>query len=156
MPKFEDMLLRYPYKSKKYIVIVYSINHIDHVQTDLDSLVQRGNLMDTIIDNNANIGTFGCIRGFHQAVTQAFRECMVNPFPERTTHETYVVKPDGEEFQITHQDALRASRKLHFLTNDHGIRYWILKRYTFDKEHGKQLTHLYYVFRFCNPNYRKD
>lgn len=162
MPKFESWLLNQP-KSARFSTLIYSINVCDmkqrNFQSDLDSLVERGNLMDDMMHDNENISTnkVGLLIGCDHNVSRSFTRCTKRPLYRDRYNESWMVCPDGKEFEIKNKTALYASRRYHFHTSEHGIRYWIMKRYVLNKQCQKVLDHVYYVYRFYNPNYdRKD
>lgn len=156
MPKFEDWLLS-SITSKKYVLITYSVPFKD-IKTDTDSLIERGSLMDEIIDDNENIGKLGYICSTSYVVKNAIKTCGLIP-AMRNNQEIFVLTPSeysefGKEFQLQ-ITTFNYARKFYFRTKDHGICFWIVKRYAYDRNQNKVLDHLYYIYKFNNPNYKR-
>ena len=158
--RFEEYLFRTPASHKYAIVAIqcYSDISIKYVN-DFDSLVQRGSLIDKVIDDGTSFVALGIpFAGLTGKFSQTLISCITHQAPV-VDYQTMVIYPDKTERPITVKEQTRyIGPRAKFLSKEHGVPYWIIKRYVLNKKTGKmQFGRLFYIYQFRNPNYhRKD
>lgn len=158
--QFEEFLFRTPASHKYAMVAIqcYSDIQMKYVN-DLNSLVERGSLIDKVINDGSSFVALGIpIAGSTGRFSQTVMSCVTYHAPTGA-YDTNIIGSDGSETHITAREQTRIIyTRARFYSKEHNIPFWIIKRYVRNNKTGKMLfSRLFYIYQFHNPNYkRKD